>query len=94
MDRRSFVVSLGGLLASGTVFAGIARQARAMPLITGPVPVDTPSPAPPDAFGAGAGESADIDFAQYRRRRRRRRVCRVTRDRWGRRVRRCRWVWV
>ncbi|MBN9439604.1 hypothetical protein [Bosea sp. (in: a-proteobacteria)] len=85
MNRRSFLTALfGGIAATavGTVVASEAAKASQLPLDTAAKLDETPS-----------------EFTQYYRGRpyrgprRRRQVCTVTRDRFGRRRRVCRWVY-
>lgn len=80
MNRRSFLTALfGGVAATavGAVIASEAAKASDMPLNT-----------------AAELDQASAEFTQYYRGpRRRRQVCTVTRDRFGRRRRVCRWVY-
>lgn len=86
MERRSFML---GLLAvsAGAAGTAFASQAEASPIRSGTesLPQDQTVTLP---------DGTPVELAQYRgRRRRRRQVCRVRRNRYGRRVRVCRWVW-
>jgi hypothetical protein len=79
MDRRSFLTALFGGVAA-TVVGGVATSkiAAAAPL--------------PEATVL---DQLDAEFTQYRgprRRRPRRQVCEIRRNRFGRRVRVCRWI--
>lgn len=102
MDRRSFLL---GMLAAGSGLAGAlaSGDAAAAPAVCSAVP-----PSCPDEIVAALPDNTQADWSQvhrgrhrhgpphHRRRhaRRQTRVCRTFRDRFGRRVRRCHWVWV
>jgi hypothetical protein len=88
MDRRLFLRGLMGAPLALAALAAGGGGAVAAPL---PITRDAIDAALPAAVGAGAApDGTPILLAQ--RRRRYRQVCRVYRDRWGRRFRRCRWV--
>lgn len=101
MDRRSFLTGLFGI---SSVLGGLGTfEVRAAGQAS------TCRDASVENTGL-TSEEVPAEFAQYRgsphwhhrsrryrfhrRHVRRRRVCRVHIDRWGRRVRRCHWMWV
>lgn len=103
MKRRSFLLGLISMAAGGGLSLR-ASDTQATPLTShGGAPVE-------GATELTLPDGTPIDWAQQRnwhgsphyrhwhrpprRRRHQRHVCRVYRDRFGRRVRRCRWVWV
>lgn len=79
MNRRSFLTALfGGVAATavGSIVASEASKASELPVGTVAALDETPA-----------------EFSQYHRApRRRRQVCTVRRNRFGRRVRVCRWI--
>lgn len=83
MNRRSFLTAIFGGVAATAVGAVVASEAVSAMEIS------------PDA--AKALDTADAEFTQYygrhRRPRPRRQVCTVRRNRFGRPVRDCRWVY-
>lgn len=89
MHRRTFVLSLLSV-AIGADGARSAPDELAATVVVEPGAVR----APPAATEAQAPILAEAPSDWVRHRPRHRRVCRTVRDRWGRRVRRCRWVWV
>jgi hypothetical protein len=101
MNRRSFLTGLLGVAAAGTLVNWSTLPSEAVPAAD---PIEPPE-FEPSEDDAAAPDGTPVDPAQYWRRRRRRywrrrrrrawrrrRVCRVYRNRWGRRVRRCRVV--
>lgn len=102
MDRRSFLAGILGFPVLGRAL-GASEASAASP--TSAACTDAPAEG-----AALISEDVPGEFAQYsnsphwhhrdrryrhhRRHVRRRRVCRVHIDRWGRRVRRCHWVWI
>jgi hypothetical protein len=102
MDRRSFLAGMLGFPTFGVALSGSGA-------VAGPSAPAVCADAPAESV-ALISEDAPAEFAQYRnsphwhhrdsrnrhhrRHVRRRRVCRVHIDRWGRRVRRCHWVWI
>ncbi|HEV7336144.1 MULTISPECIES: hypothetical protein [Bosea] len=80
MNRRSFLTAMFGgaaVTAVGSMVASEAAKASDLPLDT-----------------VAKLDEAPAEFTQYYRGpRRRRQVCTVTRDRFGRRRRVCRWVY-
>ncbi|WP_371348271.1 hypothetical protein [Ancylobacter sp. IITR112] len=102
MDRRGFLLGLAGVLGAGAAAGTVlASSAEAAPL----GPLRDSGTRAPDAIDAAARtpDGTAIEDAQWgppgppppgwRRRRRRRRVCAVRRNRWGRPVRRCWYVY-
>lgn len=101
MDRRGFLLGLAGALGAGVAVGTLFTPAQAMVLdqLKDVAPEATPGAGP-------AGHTPDgtpVETTQWgppgvppgrrHRRRRRRRVCAVRRDRWGRPVRRCWYVY-
>ena len=101
MDRRGFLLGLAGALgagvAAGTLFspaeAAVLNQLR-------DIAPDTADDIEPAAHAPDGTPIEDTQWGPpgprppgWRRRRRRRRVCAVRRDRWGRPVRRCWYVY-
>jgi hypothetical protein len=85
MERRTFLTGLLAL-AAGSGAVALAGKAEAAAVVAGMAPVAQAETQQPSGVTA--------ELAQYRRpRRRRREVCRVQRDRFGRRRRVCRTVW-
>lgn len=101
MERRSFILGLVAI-AAGSALSALPTEAKepqstqALDASLNPVEEQT------------LPDGTPLDWAQHRdrhwnnhhrrhprhRRRHRRQVCRVHRDRFGRRIRRCHWVWV
>jgi hypothetical protein len=83
MNRRSFMTALFGGLAVTAAGATLTSTDT----LAAPLPADTASDL----------DTLEAEFTQYHHRRRprrhRRRVCTVRRDRFGRPVRHCRWVY-
>lgn len=104
MDRRGFLLGLAGALGAGAAASAMLSPAQAT--VLGQLKDFAPDGIP-DADLAGealAGATPDgtaVEDAQYwvppgarrRHRRRRRRVCGWRRNRWGRRIRACWYVW-
>lgn len=99
MERRSFLLGLMAL-ATGSASSLQVNEAQAAP------PAQPADVAPDAASDITLPDGTPVDWAQRRpdwnhprrppprhRRRRQRQVCHVRRDRWGRPVRVCRWVW-
>lgn len=108
MDRRGFLLGLAGLAGAGAAAslmlspaeATVLGQLRDLPPAGKPDAAPQMDAADPTANELAAGMTPDgtpVDSVQYwhgpRPPRRRRRVCGWRRDRWGRRVRRCWYVW-
>lgn len=107
MQRRSFITGLLALAAGGTGTLS-AFEAAAAPAAQGIAPLlpdvatEGASMAAPDGTSIEPAQHRNSVHWHHRHRRhrhhrrhvRRRRVCRVHIDRWGRRVRRCHWVWI
>lgn len=101
MDRRNFLLGLAGLVGSG-VAVGLAvspAQATVLGQLKDAMPPLDDMPET-EELAAASGMTPDgtpIEQTQVyvvpRRRRRRVRVCRTVRNRYGRRVTSCRWVW-
>ncbi len=87
MDRRLFLRGLIGAPLAVAALAAGGSGAVAAPLSFTRDAVE----AAPEVAGAGAAPDG-TPILPAQRRRRYRQVCRVYRDRWGRRFRRCRWV--
>lgn len=101
MERRSFMLGLLAL-AAGSAVNLKAGEAEATPAAAAG---DTTSELTlPDGTALDWVQHRRSDWhphdrhwrhrPRHHRRRHRRQVCRVHRDRFGRRVRRCHWVWV
>lgn len=109
MDRRGFLLGLAGVAGAGAAAslmlspaeATVLGQLRDLPPAARP-----PVPSEPDADLDTMADTADaaggmtpdgtpVETVQYWRRppRRRRRVCGWRRNRWGRPIRRCWYVW-
>lgn len=101
MERRSFIFGLVAI-ATGSGLSALPAEAQApqsAPLMDAPLDPTAELTLP---------DGTPFDWSQHRdrhwnhhhrrhhrhRRRHRRQVCRVHRDRFGRRIRRCHWVWV
>jgi len=101
MDRRSFVMGLMSIVAAGS---GVLAASKADAGTVAPDSCALSDTAAVDVDTAERLDEAPVAYTQsprsphwhhrHRRHRRRRQVCRVHIDRWGRRVRRCHWVWV
>ncbi|TSJ64183.1 hypothetical protein FO470_02520 [Starkeya sp. 3C] len=103
MDRRGFLLGLAGALGAGVAAGAMLSPAQAT--VLGQLKDLTPEDGLGDAAVEAAGTTPDgtpVETTQYwgppgayrrQRRRRRRRVCGWRRDRWGRPVRRCWYVW-
>lgn len=101
MERRSFMLGLL-VLASGSVANLRAGEADAKPASAEAGAASELTL--PDGTALDWAQNRSRDWhphhrhwrhpPRHHRRRSRRQVCRVHRDRFGRRVRRCHWVWV
>lgn len=103
MERRSFVLGLLALAAGSALSLRIdeAEAAPAAPATAGEAASELTLP---DGTALDWAQHRGWDRnphhrhwrhpPRHHRRRHRRQVCRVHRDRFGRRVRRCHWVWV
>lgn len=105
MDRRSFVMGLLGVAVTGSGVIAATNVKAAVPDSCA-----LPDTAAVDILTTERLDEAPVEFTQssrsphwhhrdrryrhHRRHVRRRRVCRTHFDRWGRRVRRCYWVWI
>lgn len=96
MDRRTFILGLLAV-AAGSSATLVAAEAAATP--SAQASCSLPAEAAVEEGSTAAPDGLPVEYSQYHRRsthrhhrHRRRQVCRVHRDRWGRRVRRCHWV--
>ncbi|TCK29928.1 hypothetical protein EV667_0012 [Ancylobacter aquaticus] len=106
MHRRGFLLGLASVLAGASAVGALLSPAQATVLgqIKGVAPEGLPDIDAADAETAGhTPDGTEVETTQWgppgprpgrrHRRRRRRRVCAVRRDRWGRPVRRCWYVY-
>lgn len=105
MDRRGFLLGLAGALGAGA--AASATLAPAQATVLGQLKDFVPERSPdadllPETRAGATPDGTAVEDAQYwgpppgvrrRHRRRRRRVCGWRRNRWGRRIRTCWYVW-
>lgn len=100
MDRRSFVLSIlamaagGGSLAASEAAAAPASLPEETKQAVAEMLDDLPLTYAQNWNGSPHWHHRDPRFRHHPRHVRRRRVCRMERDRHGRRVQRCRWVWM
>ncbi|MDQ0301852.1 hypothetical protein [Ancylobacter polymorphus] len=103
MDRRGFLLGLAGVLGAGSA-AGALLTSSAEAAVLNQLRDIAPEAEEGLEAVAHAPDGTPIEATQWgppgppppgwrRRRRRRRRVCAVRRDRWGRPVRRCWYVY-
>lgn len=97
MDRRFFILGVLAAAAASRAEAGAAPAALPAPHVKGE-PI-TPLDDLKLEYAQGRNQSPhwhhrDSRFRHHPRHVRRRQVCRFETDRRGRRVRRCRWVWI
>lgn len=103
MDRRGFLLGFAGALGAAAAAGTLLTPAQAAVLgqLKEGIPGKLSEELPREAAGGSTPDGTSVEPAQWgppgpppgRRRRRRRRVCGWRRDRWGRRVRRCWYVW-
>lgn len=99
MDRRSFLFGLVGVAGAGMAGALAISSAEASVLnqLKDAIPPLDEMPEAEELAGGFTPDGTPVDktvvYVAPVRRRRRVRVCRTVRNRWGRRVTTCRWVW-
>lgn len=100
MDRRSFLLGIAGAVGATAAAGALLSPAQATMLsqINDLMPEEGPGDSAADPVpGRAAPDGTPVEPIQWRPpgvyRRRRRRVCGWRRNRWGRPVRRCWYVW-
>ncbi|CAM5184693.1 hypothetical protein ARD30_09035 [Bosea thiooxidans] len=102
MQRRSFILGIFAAAAAGGRTLSVTEAVAAPPSLPASeteATAGTSLDALPLEYAQSPGTSPhwhhrDSRYRHHRRYVRRRRVCRMERDRRGRRVQRCRWVWI